>query len=341
MPQNKAASIRHRVMDQCFRNPGRKYFWQDLANACADAVSEYTGKDIPSISRRTIINDMNYLRSQAGGSAPIIGITDNGKKYYTYEDKSFSIYNTPLNSVELDQLKDAAFLFTRIGGLEQFEWVKDILPKLQIAVDDKIDSKIIDYDNNVDLTNNDLVPEIFNHIRYKRALKIEYKTFADEILEVVFHPHLLKQYNNRWFLFGEVSDLRENENIHPVNFALDRIMSVDASKKPYIQNQDIDYEAYFEDFIGVTKEGNRSYKIDFSVHKNRYKYLETKPLHLTQKSFKQIDDSDWYKSSINVIPNRELYQTILSFGSDIIVNSPAIVREKINAVAQSMVEMYK
>lgn len=341
MPQNKAASIRHRVMDQCFRNPGRKYFWQDLAKACTETVSEYTGKDIASISRRTILNDMNYLRSEAGGAAPIIGITDNGKKYYTYEDKSFSIFNTPLNTMEMDQLKDAAFLFSRIGGLEQFEWIKDILPKLQIAVDDKIDDNIIDYDNNLDLKNNNLVPELFNHIRYKRALTINYKTFAGEILNVVFHPHLLKQYNNRWFMFGEVTDLRENDNIHPVNFALDRIVSADASKETYKSNKDIDYEAYFDDFIGVTKEGVKSHKIEFSVHKRRYKYLESKPLHLTQKEFKQIDDSDWYNSSINVIPNRELYQTIMSFGSDMVVNSPAVVRDKVKAIALSMMDNYK
>lgn len=71
MPISKAASIRHRVMDQCFRNPGREYYWEDLAEACADAIQELTGKSV-SISRKTIYNDMNFLKSEAGGGAPIV-----------------------------------------------------------------------------------------------------------------------------------------------------------------------------------------------------------------------------------------------------------------------------
>jgi len=340
MPVNKAASIRHRVMDQCFRNPGREYYWADLADVCAEAIYEFTGKNV-DISRKTIYNDMTFLKSDVGGSAPIVAINNGGRKYYTYEDKSFSIFNNPLNTKELDQLKDAALLFSRMGGLDQFEWVQTILPKLQIAVDDKIDTKIIEYDTNADLFNEHLVPEIFDHIRYKRALMINYKSFVQDELEVVFHPHLLKQYNKRWFLFGEVTDLRESKGIHPVNFPLDRIESVTISKKTYKQNKDIDYKAYFEDFIGVTKEGEKSYTIKFRVHQLRYKYLQSKPIHLTQKFFKQDEKPDWFSSSINVIPNRELYQTLLGFGADLVVTSPKVVKDKLKAISTSMVENYK
>ena len=339
MPISKAASIRHRVMDQCFRNPGREYYWEDLAEACADAIQELTGKSV-SISRKTIYNDMNFLKSEAGGGAPIVALTYGGRKHYTYEDKSFSIYNNPLNTKEIDQLKDAALLFSRMGGLEQFEWIQTILPKLQIAVDDKIDSNIIDYETNLDLRNSHLVPELFEHIRYMKALQISYKTFAGEVLEVVFHPHLLKQYNNRWFLFGEATALRENEGIHPVNFPLDRIESIAVSKDKFKPNKNINYTEYFEDFIGVTREGSKSHPIMFKIHKIRYKYIERKPIHLSQKPFKQVGSSDWFASSINVIPNRELYQTLLSFGSDLIVTSPKIVRDKLKEISIRMAKNY-
>jgi len=171
MPTNKAASIRHRVMDRCFSNSGKRYLWEELAKECTEAIYEFTGKDIGTISRKTIYNDMTYLKSEAGGNAPIVAITDNGRKYYTYEDKSFSIFNNPLNAKEMDQLKDAAFLFSRIGGLEQFDWIEDILPKLHIAIDDKVDAQIIDYESNLDLVNNHLVAELFDHIRYKVSIR--------------------------------------------------------------------------------------------------------------------------------------------------------------------------
>lgn len=340
MPINKAASIRHRVMDQCFRNPGRKYFWEDLADACADAIQEIEGKSV-NISRKTIYNDMTFLKSKPGGEAPIVNIIDNGRTYYTYEDKSFSIYNSPINPQEIDQLKDAVFLFSRIGGLKQFEWLQTIIPKLQIAVDDKIDSKIIDYESNEDLKNHHLVQKLFEHIRYKRALIINYKTFSDEELRVEFHPHLLKQYNSRWFLFGEVPKLRREEGIHPVNFPLDRIQTITTSKAKYRKNKEINYKDYFEEFIGVTKAGTKAYTIKFKVHESRYKYIASKPIHISQKFFKQIDETDWFASSINVIPNRELYQTLLSFGEDLIVLSPKDIKNKLTEACNTMAKNYR
>ena len=42
----------------------------------------------------------------------------------------------------------------------------------------------------------------YEAIRNKRVLKIQYKPYNKESMALIFHPHLLKEHNGRWFLFG-------------------------------------------------------------------------------------------------------------------------------------------
>jgi CHAT domain-containing protein len=44
---------------------------------------------------------------------------------------------------------------------------------------------------------------LYNAIYYKKVLQIQYQPFeSDTPFDFTIHPHYLKQYNNRWFLFG-------------------------------------------------------------------------------------------------------------------------------------------
>jgi len=342
MATNKNAQLRYNVLDRCFRNPGRQYFWQDLAEECSNAIEEHSGL-ASSISRKTIFNDMEFMKSEAGFSAPIISIPDHPRKYYRYEDMSFSIRNQPLNEQELNQLKDAVQFISRISGVAEFEWIHDIIPKLQIATDDKIGASFISYQDNVDLKNYHLIGEIFNAIRYKNALDLEYKSFKEESsFTCLFHPHHLKQYNSRWFVFGEVTEMKKVKGIHPMNFALDRIVSMSISKEKYITNKDINYEDYFDEIIGVSRYKQKMpVNIRFSLHPDRYKYVETKPMHMSQKQFRFDEETGWYKSSIVVVPNPELFQKFLSFGDNVIINSPVAVVKEMRLIVQNLNKLYK
>jgi hypothetical protein len=41
MATNKHASIRYQTLNNCFRNPGRNYYIEDLIKACNDAIYDY------------------------------------------------------------------------------------------------------------------------------------------------------------------------------------------------------------------------------------------------------------------------------------------------------------
>lgn len=43
MATNKHATIRYNILDQCFSNSGRRYFIDDLVEACNKALYDYFG----------------------------------------------------------------------------------------------------------------------------------------------------------------------------------------------------------------------------------------------------------------------------------------------------------
>ncbi len=93
----------------------------------------------------------------------------------------------------------------------------------------------------------------------------------------------MKQYNNRWFLFG-LND--ERKLIY--NLALDRIKSIDRSYSTYIKNSGIDFNEYFDDLIGVSfSQDLKPIKILLHVNKESAPYIFTKPLHLYQKMIEE------------------------------------------------------
>ena len=83
MPVNRNALIRYKTIDNCLRNPYRRWTLEDLVDACSDALYEYEGID-KGISKRAVQMDIQMMRSEKlGYNAPIV-VYEN--KYYKYED---------------------------------------------------------------------------------------------------------------------------------------------------------------------------------------------------------------------------------------------------------------
>jgi predicted DNA-binding transcriptional regulator YafY len=132
----------------------------------------------------------------------------------------------------------------------------------------------------------------------------------------------LKQYNNRWFIFG-YNELTKNEYW---NMALDRIKTVEEAKTEYNEIE-IDWEDYFYDIIGVTKKIEdelQTVKLWFSP--SQAPYVITKPIHPTQKC---KNTENGLEVTISVVPNYELEKLILSFGETVKVLSPESFQKKI------------
>ncbi len=67
MSTNKNALIRYKVLDNCFRNPGKRYFIDNLIEACEKMLAELD-PGTKGISRRQIFEDISFMESSEGWS---------------------------------------------------------------------------------------------------------------------------------------------------------------------------------------------------------------------------------------------------------------------------------
>lgn len=322
MAVTKNALIRYQTLDKCFRNPGRKYGINDLLEACNNSLIELNPLS-EGIRKRQLYEDIKFMQSPQGWDVHLEIIKEGRKAFYRYEDQAFSINNQPLNQLEADQLKSAIQVLQRFKGLPQFNWINELIPKLDQSFGlSKETTNIISFENNEYLKGIDYLTPLFNAVLYQKTLQITYQSFKNpEPVQIIFYPWHLKEYNNRWFLFG-----RNRDFSNLTNLALDRIVKIQESHEPFIENMEIDFEDYFDDFIGVTKSGDTLEKIVIQANTNQADYIKTKPLHSSQKRIKE--DEHGYTFSIEVIPNFELERLLLSFGENIVILEPRELRDK-------------
>ncbi|MCB0517814.1 MAG: WYL domain-containing protein [Lewinellaceae bacterium] len=324
MAINKNAYIRYQVLDRCFRNPGRKYFWEDLLEACNKALYEYNGAE-SQIKRRQLFEDIKFMESEQGWAIPLERHPDGKKVYYRYTDLNFSINNQPINEVEAQQLKSAVMVLSRLKGMPQFEWVNELIPRLEQSFGLVNEGKaFMAFDTNEYLKGINWLEDLFHAILHKKVLLIDYQSFRQEqSFHFTIHPYFLRQYNNRWFLFGYNPEFTDISNL-----ALDRIEKMEEIQSPYIENSFVDFEEYFEDIVGVTrpKDGVVE-KVQLFFNPSLAPYILTKPLHGSQRKIQQ--DETGMTVQLEVIPNYELEQLILSYGESVRVLGPVSFREKI------------
>ena len=126
MATNKHAIIRYQTLDNCFRNTGRRYFMEDLMQACSEAIEKYTGFEV-KISRRQIFGDITFMKENEGYLIELDERCKDGKRvYYRYKDVNFSILNQPMNVKEEQQLREAILTLSRFKGMPQFDWVEEL-----------------------------------------------------------------------------------------------------------------------------------------------------------------------------------------------------------------------
>lgn len=319
MATNKNALIRYKVLDNCFRNPGKRYFIDDLIEECEKVLLDIDTSS-NGISRRQILDDIAFMESKDGWKIELSRSREGRKVFYRYADPGFSINNMPLNEVEISQLQSAADILSQFKGMPQFEWVYEMVPKLKQGMASKEAAPIIiEFDNNQYLKGIEHLGPLHNAILYKKVLDISYQPYENETpFNLIIHPYFLKQYNNRWFLFG----YNPEKEKYDWNLALDRILVISETKAKYQNNNQIDWNTYFEDIIGVTKPihaGIENVVLHFIGRTGNY--METKPLHGSQKS-KWLDKTT-LEVTLQVVINYELERLILSYANSVIVIKPA------------------
>ena len=168
------------------------------------------------------------------------------------------------------------------------------------------------------------------------CLSITYQAFkARQASTLTFHPFILKECNNRWFVVG-----KKDQTSPILTLALDRIQKIEVDlSTPYIQ-EDFNGEKYYQNTIGVTVLSERHLKeIVLKIDRSNAPYVLTKPFHTSQQVLEKLPDGS-ILIQLYIHINYELERLILGFGESIEVIKPRILRSSIRRKLQKALEGY-
>ena len=332
MPTNKNAQLRYQILDRCFSDFKRKYTIEDLIDKVNDSLYDLTGKEV---KLRQIREDIKYMRDRVTYDAPIKAYPmASGKQcYYRYEDPNFTIYNNDMSIEEVNNLRSTIQMLGRYRGTPANAWLEEVISNLECRFGVKANAEnLIYFEQNDKLQGLEHLSGIIDATVNHQPIELHYCSFKGHEFKTVCHPYYVKQYNNRWFLFGW------NEKFHSLgNYALDRIISYRKVDTPFIKNNQINFDTYFKDIIGVTvpKEDTPTETIVLRFSKERFPYVVSKPIHPSQTVNKEE-----HTITIRVKPNHERNQMIFSFMPDVEVRSPESLRKEIMQKIEENLKKY-
>lgn len=336
MAQNKNALIRYRTIDKCLQNSYRTWTLDDLIESCSDALYEYEGKDV-NVSKRTIQLDIQLMRSDKLGYNAPIEVYD--KKFYRYADEDYSITDIPLNENDMHVLSETVEMLKQFKDFSLFSELGGIIQRLEdkIYTEKTHRPSIIHLDKNENLRGLQHLDLLYQAILKKMVLRLNYQSFKAREAQVFdFHPFILKEFNNRWFLVGKK---RQKGTI--MTLALDRMISIDFNTKVEYIDEEFDGDKYYENTIGVTVMGEEHVqKVVLKVKRPHSPYVLTKPLHHSQRLIKQLGNGA-ILIELRVHHNFELERIILGFGEGIHVMEPPMLKQNIQSRLLNGLDLYR
>ena len=329
MPEKTNALFRYQILDRCFSDYKKIYDFDTLKNEVSDH------KDDSYISDRQLREDLKAIRNMLPDGIYLDAIPYEGKKcYYRYSEQGFSIYQNQLSTEDVKLISSTIDALRHYRGLPNFAWLEEVISNLEYRFGIKSNSEnVVAFDQNERLVGLQYLSKVIDAAVNHTPLTIFYKTYRGKEVKSTFHPYHVKQYNNRWFLFGY-----EEESGKIANKALDRIQLIFPANLSFRPNKDIDFTHFFDDIIGVSipSEDVEKETIVLRFSEARFPYVTSKPLHPSQVIVEDMENT----ISIQVKPTRELNQQIFSFIPDVEVLSPQWYREEIKKKIEENLNKY-
>ena len=306
MPNNTFDGIR--IIDKAFNSRAVKY-------KTLDFLGNYFYEETYShISSKTV---RNYIKKLRDAGAPIVN--ERGMGYYYSEEWSLS--ENPLSGSDIESLRSVISILSQFKGFKYFNDAEALINKLQDKILKSEDVSVI-FETVDNAKGIDYIDPVAISVREKQVLKLYYQGFNAKEIEVVVSPYKLVEYNSRWFLFGKTHHAKERQlGVYP----LDRINKIEKLKTKFELSPVELIRNYFSDMIGVTnQEKEEVQKVIFRIFGNRSNYVETKPIHHSQKMTKSNSEFKEFELSLKV--NQELISYFLGLTPDLEIIQPLALR---------------
>ena len=352
MPTNKNALYRIKLLDNLLSDRTKGYTLEKLTEKLE---KEFKVK----VKRRTIEDDLSFMKDFF--DAPIEGEWDlesnkdkgydTYQKVFHYSDPSFSIFKKKLTAEEKDLLKQVLGILGQFDGVPELEGLEQLKKAADFTENDEQSAAVISVAQNPN-GSSPWFGMIYSAALNRQVLNVGYHRFGEgeNARQYVAHPYLLKEYNRRWFLICRTEAVGEDKEMIRT-LPLDRIDEVSVCSKIDFVPYDGDIRELFDDVIGMTlHENEKAQEILFWVSDGSMGYVETKPLHDSQKRLKlrdaelrskypMLEGGAFY--TIKCRRNYELIRELTLFGDELLVlESEAGVREDVEKRISDMAEAY-
>lgn len=173
-------------------------------------------------------------------------------------------------------------------------------------------------------------------IRNKRILNFQHYKYWDETLtDRIVHPLALKESQGRWYLVAvDTKDSRLK------TFGLDRMADIEISKTRFREAYAFNLQKLFTHAFGIiNKENEKPQVVRLKFNYEEGQYVKTYRLHESQKLIKENDKEVIIELYVYI--TYDFIKELLSFGTEMQVESPQKLRNEIKKNLQYTLKLYQ
>lgn len=182
-----------------------------------------------------------------------------------------------------------------------------------------------------------LVQPILLAIKQKRQLVFTHENYSKNTFKKYeISPFQLKEYLNRWYVVG----IPQGEQ-HIKTYGLDRIDALKITGLSSLQRENYETQLEkFRDIIGLNYDAAENREmVELWVSQHQYKYLESLPLHRSQKK-NGIAKNNWVRVELHLIINYEFKMQLFKLSDQVEVVSPSWLRQELKTTLKQTLKLY-
>lgn len=163
--------------------------------------------------------------------------------------------------------------------------------------------------------------------------------FTEQYTPYEVYPLMLKEYARRWYLYAWVEDKQDCRT-----FGLDRIEKPEMDNKGFNRKLYSGYAQQFQNVIGLNYTDDEPERVILKCTRIQAWYLDSAPWHSSMRRAEsrvrgaENDEAVYFQ--MDVIPNYELKQKILSMVDQIEVMEPLALRQEMMELLHRMKNSY-
>lgn len=197
-------------------------------------------------------------------------------------------------------------------------------------------SEIIEFEDYNSFKGLQYIRDIAFSIKQGAEINLKYKRFDGETeKEYCFQPYLLREYLNRWYVIGLLSDTSEIRT-----FGLDRIVELHNLGKKFKKDKKRDIASLFRNVIGINASvQDKPEEIELVCNSFQGNLLKTLPLHTSQKVISETTNE--IILTYKMVVNFELKQRLLMMSTQAKVVKPISLKNEMDEMLAEAQNLYK